>query len=147
MAQLSATRCSCITILWVSLVSFAAITRCVASQRVFIVVVVYFVISTQFGNFWIHPHICVWKVVTKMTSMAIDWFFGYLMMFFRLKQLHNTEWDLKMIMNDKQVRTWKECMWPILWIPAFAPRKSQTRSVPISVSPTDIYIITCPRFC
>jgi len=38
-------------------VSFAAITLYVASQRVFIlfvvVVVVYFV-TTQFGNFWIH---------------------------------------------------------------------------------------------
>jgi hypothetical protein len=36
-------------------VSFAAITLCVASQRVFIVVV-YFVM-TQSGNFWIHPRI------------------------------------------------------------------------------------------
>jgi hypothetical protein len=52
--QLSATRCSCIAILWVSLVSFAAITLCVASQRVFIVVSVYFVV-TQSGNFWIYP--------------------------------------------------------------------------------------------
>jgi hypothetical protein len=34
MVQLSATRCSCIAILWVSLVSVAAITFCVASQRV-----------------------------------------------------------------------------------------------------------------
>jgi hypothetical protein len=33
----SATSCSCIAILWVSLVSFAAITLYVASQRVFIV--------------------------------------------------------------------------------------------------------------
>jgi hypothetical protein len=31
MVQLSATRCSCIAILWVSLVSFAAITLFVAS--------------------------------------------------------------------------------------------------------------------
>jgi hypothetical protein len=46
MVQLSATRCSYIAILWVSLVSFAAITLCVASQRVFIVVIVYFV-TTQ----------------------------------------------------------------------------------------------------
>jgi hypothetical protein len=46
MVQLSATRCSCIAILWVSLVSFAAITLCVASQRVFIVVVVYLVIDS-----------------------------------------------------------------------------------------------------
>jgi hypothetical protein len=40
MVQLSATRCS------VSPVSFAAITLCVASQRVFIVVSVYFVIDS-----------------------------------------------------------------------------------------------------
>jgi hypothetical protein len=33
-------------------VSFAAITLCVASQRMF--VVVYFV-TTQSGKFWIHP--------------------------------------------------------------------------------------------
>jgi hypothetical protein len=43
--QLSATRCSCIAILWVSLVSFATITLCVASQLVFIIVV-YFVIDS-----------------------------------------------------------------------------------------------------
>jgi hypothetical protein len=55
MVQLSATRCSRIAIFWVSLVSFAAVTLCVASQEVFIVVSVYFVM-TQSGNFWIHPH-------------------------------------------------------------------------------------------
>jgi hypothetical protein len=44
MVQLCATRCSCIAILCVSLVSFAAITRCVASQRVFIIVVVVVVV-------------------------------------------------------------------------------------------------------
>jgi hypothetical protein len=43
MVQLSATTCGCIAILWVSLVRFAAITLCVASQRVFIVASVYFV--------------------------------------------------------------------------------------------------------
>jgi hypothetical protein len=32
MVQLSATVCSCIAILWLSLVSFAAITLCVASE-------------------------------------------------------------------------------------------------------------------
>jgi hypothetical protein len=42
MVQLSATRRSCIAILCISLASCAAITLCVASQRVFIVV--YFVI-------------------------------------------------------------------------------------------------------
>jgi hypothetical protein len=43
---LSATRCSCIAILWVSLVSFAAITLSVDFQRVFIVVSVYIVIDS-----------------------------------------------------------------------------------------------------
>jgi hypothetical protein len=36
MIQLSATKCNCIAILWVSLVSSVAITLCVASQRVFL---------------------------------------------------------------------------------------------------------------
>jgi hypothetical protein len=50
--QLSATKCSCTAILRVSLVSFVAITLCVASQRVYIAaaaaaaVVVDFVIDT-----------------------------------------------------------------------------------------------------
>jgi hypothetical protein len=46
MVRLSAIRCSCISILWVSLVSFAAITFCVASKRVFLVIVVYFFIGS-----------------------------------------------------------------------------------------------------
>jgi hypothetical protein len=45
MVQLTATTCSSIAILLVSLVSFVAITLCVASQQVFIVVV-YFVIDS-----------------------------------------------------------------------------------------------------
>jgi hypothetical protein len=54
MVQLPGTRRGCIAILWASLVSFAAITLCVASQRVFIVVIS---LSIQSGNFWIHPRI------------------------------------------------------------------------------------------
>jgi hypothetical protein len=46
MVQLSATRCSCIAILWLSLRSFGAITLCVASQRVIPKVRVYFVIDS-----------------------------------------------------------------------------------------------------
>jgi hypothetical protein len=42
----SDTRCNCIAILSVSLVSFAAVTLCVASQGVFIVVSVYFIIDS-----------------------------------------------------------------------------------------------------
>jgi hypothetical protein len=44
MVELFATRCNYIAILWVSLVSFAAITLCIASQRV--IIVVYFVIDS-----------------------------------------------------------------------------------------------------
>jgi hypothetical protein len=46
MVQLSANKCSCIAILCVSLGSFAAITLCVASQRVVPKVSVYFVIDS-----------------------------------------------------------------------------------------------------
>jgi len=58
MVQLSATMCSCIAVLLISLVSFAAIILCFASKRVFIVVSVYFVM-TQSGNFWINPRMYV----------------------------------------------------------------------------------------
>jgi len=37
-------------------VSFAAITLCVTSQRVFVVVVVFVSLSTQSGNVLIRPH-------------------------------------------------------------------------------------------
>jgi hypothetical protein len=46
MVQLSATRCSFIAILWASLVNFAAITLCVASQRAIPKVSIYFVIDS-----------------------------------------------------------------------------------------------------
>jgi hypothetical protein len=46
MVQLSTTRCSCIAILWVGLVSFAAVTLCVGSQRVFIFVSIHFFIDS-----------------------------------------------------------------------------------------------------
>jgi hypothetical protein len=46
MVQLSATRCSCIAILQVSLVCFVAVTFYVASQRVIPKVSVYFVINS-----------------------------------------------------------------------------------------------------
>jgi hypothetical protein len=62
MIQLSATRCSCIAIFRVTLVSFAAVTLFVASQRMF---VVYF-IMTQSGNFWIYPHRM--RLVASQTS-------------------------------------------------------------------------------
>jgi hypothetical protein len=68
MLQHSATRCSYNAILWVSVVSFAAITLCVASERVS---VVYFV-RTQSGNVWIHPRIILnWSVVITKVHYCI----------------------------------------------------------------------------
>jgi hypothetical protein len=48
----SATKCSCIAILWVSVVSFAAITLSVAFQRMFIIIIIiiiiiYFIIDSD----------------------------------------------------------------------------------------------------
>jgi hypothetical protein len=57
-------------------VSFAAITICVASQRVFIVVGAYFVM-TDSENFWMHPrmrrHVTrhTWRSVTSPTNFCI----------------------------------------------------------------------------
>jgi hypothetical protein len=72
MVQLSATRCSCIAILWVSLVSFAAITLCFASQRVFIVVVfvVYFVIDSVRKLLDTASYYCVRKKTSLMNRSA-----------------------------------------------------------------------------
>jgi hypothetical protein len=65
------TRCSCNAILSVSPVSFAAITLCVASQRVFIAVSVYFSLSTQSGNFWIHPPRLINLELRRKRSMTL----------------------------------------------------------------------------
>jgi hypothetical protein len=72
MEQLSDIRFSCIAILRVSPVSFAAITLCVASQRVFVVVVNS--LSTQSGKFWIHPRMGDWKfIVTHFLNLGNRW--------------------------------------------------------------------------
>jgi hypothetical protein len=55
MVRLSATRCSCLAILWVCLVSFAAIILCVASQPVTPKVSIYFVIDS------------VWKLLDTLS--------------------------------------------------------------------------------
>jgi hypothetical protein len=67
---LPATRCSCIAILWVSLVSFAAITLCVASKQVFIDAVVYFVIDSVRKLLDIPSY--AWKVKVKL-YLCFDW--------------------------------------------------------------------------
>jgi hypothetical protein len=56
MVQLSTTRCSCVAILWVSIVSFAAITLCVLLLKECLLLL-FISLSTQSGNFWIHPRI------------------------------------------------------------------------------------------
>jgi hypothetical protein len=50
-------------------VKFAVVTLCVASQRVFIVVV-YFVM-TQSGNFWIHPRVLSNRLRSKVFGLSL----------------------------------------------------------------------------
>jgi len=52
-------------------VSFATVTLCVASQRVFIVTAVYFVM-TQSGNFWIHPCTVMSPKLTTQSSVFLE---------------------------------------------------------------------------
>jgi hypothetical protein len=63
------TRCSCIPILWLSLVSFATMTLFVASQRVFIVVSVYFIINSIRKLLDTPSYICCWNSV-MLTLLA-----------------------------------------------------------------------------
>jgi hypothetical protein len=113
MVQLSATRCSCIIILWVSLVNPAAITLCVTSQRVIPKVGVYFVM-TQSGNFWIHPGRCrrSYKLANRKDILSdyinrIFWHswetaqkgpctiqLGYLTTLCQLRRLCSIGWDM-----------------------------------------------------
>jgi len=65
-AQLSATRCSCIAILWVIRVIFAATTCCVAPQRMFIIVkdIFRYLLSPQTSGYTLvytraHARVCV----------------------------------------------------------------------------------------
>jgi hypothetical protein len=69
MVQLSATRYSYTATFWVSLVSFAAVTLCVTSQRVFIFIVV----MTQSGNFWINPRMVPRKSVPEIWCFKISY--------------------------------------------------------------------------
>jgi hypothetical protein len=70
MVQLSATRCSCIGILWVTIVSFAAINFCVASQECSLL---FISLSAQSWNFWIHPRrscstlLWLWMVMSDIS--------------------------------------------------------------------------------
>jgi hypothetical protein len=71
-------------------VSFAAITLCAASQRVFIVVNVYFSMA-QSGNFWIQPrtltpYFCKihFNIILPSTRMSLKWplFSGFRIKFY-----------------------------------------------------------------
>jgi hypothetical protein len=75
MVQLSAARCSCIAILWVSLVRFAAITVCVVSQQVFIIVVIYFLINSDRKLLGTPTYKCILLPFSHVSfhSMFINW--------------------------------------------------------------------------
>jgi hypothetical protein len=70
MVQLSATKRSCIAILWISLVSFATITLCVASQQVFIVVSLYFIIDSVWKLLGVPSYM---PSVFKTRASSIGW--------------------------------------------------------------------------
>jgi hypothetical protein len=74
MVQLSATRCSCITTLWVSLFSFAAITFCVTSQQVFIVAVVYFIMTETSGYSLVFHFLSVSAVPRRLYTLQLAHF-------------------------------------------------------------------------
>jgi hypothetical protein len=95
MVQLSATRCSCIVILWVSLVSFAAITLCIASQWVFIVVSVYFVIGSARKLLDTPSYVfVVWYLVKHRENFTftqckdMSWVLGSTVFNFRVSRFH-----------------------------------------------------------
>jgi hypothetical protein len=72
MVQLSATKCSCIAILWVSPVSFAAITLSVVSQWVLLLLLLFISLSTQSGIFWIHPRILIIARFETSTALKLQ---------------------------------------------------------------------------
>jgi hypothetical protein len=71
MVQLSAIKCSCITILWVSLLSSAAITLCVFLNECLFLL--WFIsLSTQSENFRIHPRIFLHKKLSWI-FILVEW--------------------------------------------------------------------------
>jgi uncharacterized membrane protein len=99
----SATRCSRIAILWVSPVSFAAITLCVAFQWVFIVVV-YFVIDS------------VRKLLDTPSCTSLQTRSGHSQHATLASNYESRKRILKLTLYSKEercVRTlWSSCTWP-----------------------------------
>jgi hypothetical protein len=58
MVQLSASRCNCIAILWVSLVSFATITLCIAFNEGLL-------LSLLFTSLWLSPETFGYTLIIK----------------------------------------------------------------------------------
>jgi hypothetical protein len=94
MVQLSATRCSCLAILWVSLVSSATITLCVASKQAIPKVSIYFVIDLVRKVLATTPS---WN--TSLEAVYRDALLAYLahtnmnMMILWVQWLYNTDTD------------------------------------------------------
>jgi hypothetical protein len=70
MVQLSATTCSCIAILWVSLVSFAAVIFCVASRRLFVVCFVFDSVRKLLDTF-LYVTILLFSVIALYSSVTV----------------------------------------------------------------------------
>jgi hypothetical protein len=105
MVQLSSTRCSCIPILWISLVSFAAITFCVASQRVFIIIIIIIIIII---TLWLSPETSGYTLVCRWCSLIL--FSSILNLYLSLRMRdqvsYSPKWlTLVSVCNTARVRT------------------------------------------
>jgi len=69
MLQLSATRCSCIAILWVILVSLPPQPFVLLLNECLLL---FMLLSTQSGNFWIHPRIfhSHWVIIYRRAHLS-----------------------------------------------------------------------------
>jgi hypothetical protein len=77
--QVFATKCSYVSVLRVSLVSFVTITLRVASQQcslllLLLLLLLFISLSTQFGSFWIYPrmYVCMYVCIPDRIA-AQDW--------------------------------------------------------------------------
>jgi hypothetical protein len=70
MVQISAMRCSCIVILWVSLVGFAAITFVLLLNEC-LLLLLFISLWTQSGNVWIHP--LYLQSTIRLHGVVLNW--------------------------------------------------------------------------
>jgi hypothetical protein len=127
----------CIAILWVSLVSFAAITICVASQRVFIVV--YFVIVSvrKLLDTPSYTNKILLRFIKKGAvhqTFNLCWSFGSLTRFFHLRRFSGVKTVSDMIKYSEYVWISKVAYTKILSWHSPGDRKTMKPDIPADIS-------------